>query len=99
LDRRAAPNASDCRLPSTRAALSEDDSGGVDGNWTAVTTVEDVWVSNELGVILEQTFDDPRTGTSTKTVTELEKTVPDPTLFTIPSDYAVQKPMPAGPPS
>jgi hypothetical protein len=69
------------------------------GTGQPVTTVEDVWVSNELGVILEQTFDDPRTGTSTKTVTELEKTVPDPTLFTIPIDYAMQKPTPAGPPS
>jgi hypothetical protein len=61
------------------------------GTGQPVTTVDDVWTSDELGVVLEETFDDPRTGRTTKTVTELEKAVPDPSLFTIPSDYSVQR--------
>ena len=61
-----------------------------------VTVVEEDWISNELGVVLERTIDNPHSGKTTNTVTQLQKVEPDPALFVIPSDYSVQQ---TGPPA
>jgi hypothetical protein len=61
------------------------------GTGAPVTVVEDDWISTQLGVVLEQTLRDPRTGTSTRTVTQLEQVEPDPALFVVPADYSVQQ--------
>ena len=53
-------------------------------------------MSNELGVMLDQTIDNPRIGKTTKTVTRLQRVEPDPALFVIPSEYSVQQ---SGPPA
>ena len=56
-----------------------------------VTLIEDDWVSNQLGVVLERTIDNPRVGKTTETVTELKQVEPDPFLFVVPTDYALQQ--------
>jgi len=48
----------------------------IDGAVPSVTVMEEDWISNELGVVLEQTSDNPRTGKTTKTVTGCEKLSP-----------------------
>ena len=55
------------------------------------TVMEEYWISNELGVVLEQTSDNPRSGKTTKTVTRLQRVEPDPALFVIPSGYSVRQ--------
>jgi len=58
-----------------------------DGSPTIDTIVEEDWLSNKLGVVLERKFQSQRTGTTTDTVTSFKEVEPDQTLFTIPSDY------------
>ena len=67
-----------------------------DGNGAPDTMVDEEWISNSLGVVLEQKFVSQRSGTTILTVSHLEKVEPDPALFTIPSDYTVQQ---TGPPA
>jgi hypothetical protein len=63
-----------------------------DGNGAPATIVEEEWVSNELGVVLEQTTYDSRTGTTTKTVSQFKQAEPDSTLFKIDlTGYSVQQ--------
>ncbi len=59
----------------------------------ADTTVDEEWVTNELGVVLEQTSKNRR-GTTTKTVSEFKQGEPDPALFMIPTGYRLIKPDP-----
>jgi hypothetical protein len=61
-----------------------------------ITVVEEDWISDDLGIMLEQTVDNPPYGKTTRTVTQLEKVEPDPALFVVPGDYSVQQ---AGPPA
>jgi hypothetical protein len=68
----------------------------IDGTVPSVTVTEEDWISNELGVVLEQTSDNPRIGKTTKTVTRLQRVEPDSALFVIPSEYSVQQ---SGPPA
>jgi hypothetical protein len=68
----------------------------IEGTVPSVTVTEEDWISHELGVVLEQTFDNPRIGKTTKTVTRLQKVEPDAALFIIPGEYSVQQ---SGPPS
>lgn len=51
------------------------------------TIVVEDWLSNRLGVVLEQTIESHRTGTTTEIVSDFKQVEPDPTLFTVPSDY------------
>jgi hypothetical protein len=64
-----------------------------DDGTAPVTMVEEDWISNELGVVLERTSDNPQNGMTktTRTVTHLERVEPDPGLFVVPSDYSVQQ--------
>lgn len=67
----------------------------VDGKVTPDTMVDEEWVSNSLGIVLEQKTIS-HSGTTIKTASHLEKVEPDPALFTVPSDYTAQQ---AGPPA
>jgi hypothetical protein len=62
-----------------------------DGNGAPDTMVDEEWISNSLGVVLEQKTVSQRYGTTIRTVSHLEKAEPDPALFTIPSDYTEQR--------
>jgi hypothetical protein len=55
------------------------------------TVMEEYWISNELGVVLEQTSDNPLSGKTTMTVIRLQRVEPDPALFVIPSGYSLQQ--------
>lgn len=52
------------------------------------TIVEEDWLSNKLGVVLERKVQSQRTGTTTDTISSFKQTEPDPALFTVPSDYS-----------
>jgi hypothetical protein len=60
------------------------------GNDTAMQVVSERWYSPKYQMVVMSTRTDPRFGTTTYTVTNIQKTEPDASLFTIPADYAVR---------
>ncbi len=60
------------------------------GNEKPLQVVSERWYSPDLQMVLKSTRTDPRFGTTTYTVTNLQRTEPAATLFTVPSDYTVQ---------
>jgi len=60
------------------------------GNEKPLQVVSERWYSADLQIVLKSTRTDPRTGTTTYTVTNLQRTEPAATLFAVPADYTVQ---------
>jgi len=60
------------------------------GNDRAIQVVSERWYSPELQIVVKSVRSDPRFGTTTYTVTNIQKAEPDASLFTIPADYAVK---------
>jgi hypothetical protein len=61
------------------------------GNDRAIQVVSERWYSPELQIVVKSTRSDPRFGTTTYTVTNIQKTEPNTSLFTVPSDYTVKE--------
>jgi hypothetical protein len=59
------------------------------GNDRAINIVSERWYSPDLQIVVKSTHSDPREGTVTYTVSNIQKAEPAGTLFTVPSDYAV----------
>jgi len=59
------------------------------GNELPITTVNERWYSPDLQVVVKNTRSDPRTGTSTYTLTNINRGEPSPTLFQVPPDYTI----------
>jgi hypothetical protein len=66
------------------------------GNDKAIQIVFERWYSPDLQVVVKSTRTDPRFGTTTYTLTNVQRTEPAAALFTVPSDYAVQQGGPRG---
>jgi hypothetical protein len=62
------------------------------GNEQPIIVRSEQWRSEELGVVLSSTQHDPMIGDTTYHLDQIERSEPDPALFTVPSDYTVQKP-------
>ena len=60
------------------------------GNEKALQVVSERWYSADLQIVLKSTRTDPRTGTTTYTVTSIQRTEPAATLFAVPAGYSVQ---------
>jgi len=60
------------------------------GNDKPLQVVSERWYSPDLQIVMKSTRTDPRFGTTTYTVTSLQRTEPAATLFTVPADYTVQ---------
>lgn len=61
------------------------------GNDKPIQIVFERWYSNDLQVVVKSTRTDPRFGTTTYTLNNVQRTEPAATLFTVPSDYTVQQ--------
>jgi hypothetical protein len=61
------------------------------GNDKPIQVVSERWYSPELQIVVKSTRSDPRFGTTTYTVTNIQRTEPDASLFTIPADYTVKE--------
>ena len=70
---------------------------GAEGNDRPITTVNETWRSRELDIILLSVNDDPRTGTRTSEVTDLDRAEPDPSVFQVPEGYTVKDQNPGQP--
>ena len=60
------------------------------GNEKALQVISERWYSADLQIVLKSTRIDPRFGTTTYTVTNLQRTEPAANLFTVPAEYTVQ---------
>jgi len=60
------------------------------GNEKPIQVVSERWYSADLQIVLKSTRTDPRSGTTTYTVTSLQRTEPSSTMFTVPAGYTVQ---------
>jgi hypothetical protein len=70
---------------------------GAEGNDRPMKTVAETWRSPELDIIVLSVNDDPRTGTRTSEVTELDRSEPDPSVFQVPEGYTVKDENPGQP--
>jgi hypothetical protein len=68
---------------------------GAQGNSQPIVSTSEIWFSPELQVVVSSKRNDPFTGQSTYSLTNIQRAAPSPTLFQLPSDYTV-KDMPAG---
>ncbi len=57
------------------------------GSGKEVVITDDYWYSSDLRMNLQVSHDDPRVGSSSFTVTTIERTEPDPNRFEVPADY------------
>jgi hypothetical protein len=64
-------------------------SPGQMGNEKAMTVVFEQWYSNDLQMVVMSKRSDPRFGDTTYTVTNIQRSEPAASLFTVPSDYTV----------
>lgn len=65
---------------------------GADGNDHPLISVQERWVSPELGLELMRKVSDPRAGNQEMHVTSLDRSEPDPSLFQLPADYTLLNP-------
>ena len=59
------------------------------GNDGPITIVTEVWTSPELKTIVLSKRNDPRMGEQTFKLTNIQRAEPDPSLFTVPSDFKI----------
>ena len=59
------------------------------GNDKPLTIVKEEWYSPDLQIVVQSKHSDPFTGTATYTVTNIQRTAPNATLFSVPSGYSV----------
>jgi hypothetical protein len=67
------------------------------GNDKAIQIVFERWYSPDLQIVVKSTRIDPRFGTTTYTLTNVQRAEPAATLFTVPADYTVKEGGPGGP--
>lgn len=60
------------------------------GNEKPLQIVSERWYSPDLQIVLKSTRTDPRFGTTTYTVNNIQRTEPAATLFAVPADFTVQ---------
>jgi hypothetical protein len=68
------------------------------GNTQAIQTVHETWMIDDLKVPVQTKMTDPRNGTTTMALTNINRNQPDASLFAVPSDYTVKKGGPGGGP-
>ncbi|HMF74087.1 MAG TPA: hypothetical protein VK604_00350 [Bryobacteraceae bacterium] len=60
------------------------------GNAQPIISTFETWHSPDLQVVVSSKRSDPRTGTSTYALTNIQRAAPNAALFQVPSDYTVQ---------
>src|SRR5580658_7550782 len=65
-------------------------SAGAIGNSQPVVTTREFWYSSDLEINLSVTRKDPREGTQVIQLVDLSRSEPDPSLFQVPSDFAIE---------
>lgn len=66
------------------------------GNDKPISVVNERWYSPDLQVVVKSTRTDPRFGTTTYSLTNVQRQEPAATLFAVPSDYTIRQGRPHG---
>lgn len=61
------------------------------GNEKPITVVSERWYSNDLQMVVMSKRSDPRFGETTYTLTNIQRSEPNASLFAVPSDYTVKQ--------
>ena len=69
---------------------------GAVGNEQPIQTVSERWFSPDLQMVVKAVHTDPRIGQTTETLTNLNRSEPEATLFQVPADYTVMEPKSPG---
>lgn len=64
---------------------------GTIGNDKDLVIARETWYSPDLRLVIQSTQTDPRFGTTTYTLINIQRSEPDPTLFQVPAGYKVEK--------
>ena len=64
---------------------------GTIGNDKDLVITRETWYSSDFKLVIQSTQTDPRFGETTYTLTNIQQSEPDPTLFRIPAGYEVDK--------
>jgi len=67
------------------------------GNDKPIQVVFERWYSPDLQMVVKSVHSDPRSGSTTYTLSNVQRTEPAATLFTVPADYTVKEGGPGGP--
>ena len=59
------------------------------GNEKPITVIHESWYSNDLQIVVMSKQSNPWSGETTYTLTNIQRTEPDASLFAVPSDYTV----------
>jgi hypothetical protein len=60
------------------------------GNAQPIVSTSEIWYSPELQIVVLSKHNDPRTGQSTYSLSNIQRGEPNPSLFQVPSDYTIQ---------
>jgi hypothetical protein len=61
------------------------------GNDKPITITREVWYSPDLQMVVQSKHSDPRFGESSYSLTNIQRTEPAASLFTVPSDYTIKQ--------
>jgi hypothetical protein len=64
---------------------------GAIGNEREINVVNETWYSPELQTVVMSKYSDPRTGDVVYTLTNINRSEPDPALFQVPADYKMKE--------
>jgi hypothetical protein len=67
---------------------------GTIGNDKDIVVTHETWYSPELKTVVQSTQSDPRFGQTTYSLTNIERSEPDATLFQVPAGYKIEKETP-----
>ncbi|HEY2468248.1 MAG TPA: hypothetical protein VGI45_10495 [Terracidiphilus sp.] len=65
---------------------------GTIGNDKDLVITRETWYSPDLKLVLQSTQTDPRFGQTTYSLTNIQRSEPDPSLFQVPAGYTIDKP-------
>jgi len=60
------------------------------GNAQPIVSTSEIWYSPDLQIVVSSKRNDPRTGESTYTLSNIQRREPNPSLFQVPSDYKIE---------
>jgi hypothetical protein len=60
------------------------------GNAQSIVSTSEIWYSPDLQIVVASKRNDPRTGESTYTLSNIQRGEPNASLFQVPSDYTIQ---------
>lgn len=78
-------------IPVTGTETTTTIPAGMIGNDKDIVIAREIWYSPDLQLVVKSTQTDPRFGVTTYTLTYIQRSEPDPSLFQVPAGYTIDK--------